>query len=197
MNRIIEDNLILNLTRIFTHYGWRGQGTPDTWQDKLDYIRYGLWHGLAYDFATHLKMIIQARRKDKKWGMFTPEFVVGTSLLLDDYADNNDLFTITPTKIEFTCVSSNVDNVFKNSPVIKRLKMYDITVINFKLIEEFGEKKVLSDLKQFFPKATLTVNYDTHEPDQIRDWVYDNGSRRMTIYIPLMPIAVVSTGKKR
>ena len=198
MNTLIEDNLTLSLARIFTAYGWNGNGAPSHWQDKLDIIRYGLYHGDALAYATHLKLLLQARRKDKQWGLFTPEFVYGISLLLDDYAENNDLYKIKAPahkKVFSTSVSSA--NIFTDSPILKRLKAYDRTVISYTLVEEYGTERLLSDLRIHYPKATLSIDYDVHQPDQIRNWVYDDGSVRMTTYLPLMPIVIVTTGKKR
>lgn len=198
MNKSIEDNLTLNLARIFTAYGWSDKGAPEHWQDKLDVIRYGLNHGDATAYAAHLKLLLQARRKDKQWGLYTQEFVNGISLLLDDYAENNDLFKIkAPKQKEVFSSKVSLENIFTNSHALKRLKLYDRTAISYSLIEEYGAERVLSDLRNHFPKATLVVNYDLHQPDQIRNWVYDDGSIRMTTYLPLMPLVIVTTGRKR
>ena len=100
MNTTIEQNLTLGLVRIFTAYGWNGKGAPKNWKDKLDIIRYGLYHGEALDYATHLSLLIAARKKDKQWGIYTPEFVQGISYLLRDYINHNDLQEINPPKVK-------------------------------------------------------------------------------------------------
>jgi len=193
MNTRIEDNLVLGLTRIFSAYGWNGQGAPASWQDKLATIRTGLYQGDAIGYYTHLKLLIQARNKDENWGIFSPEYVIGIATLLDNYAKNNGLYQIqTPAKKPKPNHKPSSVNIFEHSPILKRLKEFDKTVISYTLIEEYGYDRVLSDLRVYYPRATLFVDYEAHLPDQIRDWEYDNGKTKMTIYFPIMPLAIIS-----
>lgn len=199
MNTLIEQNLTLGLTRIFTAYGWSGKGAPAHWQDKLDTIRYGLYHGEALGYSTHLSLLIKARKKDKQWGLFTPEYVKGIETLLRDYIEHNDLLDqVSPKHKKEFITEVPSENIFKtHSAALKRLKTYGKTVISYGLVEEYGVDRILQDLQAHYPKATIKVNYDLHQPDQIREWVYDDGSVRMIIFDPIMPIVIISTGKKR
>ena len=93
MNTKIEENLVWGLTRIFSEYGWTARGgTLLDWDTKLASISFGLHHGQALDYKTHLSMIINARQKDHNWGLFASEYVQGIHTLLVAYAENNDLF---------------------------------------------------------------------------------------------------------
>lgn len=200
MDTRIEKSLVLGLVRIFTEYGWDGKGAPAHLSDKVSTIEYGLHHGDALAYSTHIKMILQARRKDHQWGLFTSEFVNGISSLLESYAEHNDLFQIQCPKTKKT-FSTEVptENIFKSlaKDAVSRLRAYGNTVIRYSLIEEYGEERVLRDLQTIFPKATLRICRDTHEPDQLREWIYDDGIAKMTIYAPMMPIVVITNGRKR
>ena len=71
MNQDIEDNLVLGLTRIFSAYGWSGEGAPQHLSQKVSYISWGLHHGDAIAYKTHLRMLINAREKTGDWSPFT------------------------------------------------------------------------------------------------------------------------------
>ena len=200
MDKRIETNLVLGLTRIFSAYGWSGEGAPEHFADKISTIEYGLLHGDALGYSTHLKMLIQAREKDGQWKPFTSLFVNGISASLESYANHNDLFTIEPPKHkkEFKTPIS-MENVFDSAAhgAIKRLRLYGTTVIRYTLVEEYGAERLLQDLRKYFPKATLRIELDEHVPDQLRDWIYDDGWHKTTIYIPIMPLVVITDGRKR
>lgn len=199
MNDRIEKNLILGLARIFTEYGWKGKGAPRTMSEKKLRICTGLHHGEALDYYTHLKLLIQAREKDNNWGIYDPIYVRGICTLLDAYAQFNDLYSITG-KVLFKTVQQTPSNVFKvisrGEATLKRLKANESTVMSYELLEEYGYDKLLKDLKEIYPQGTITVHTDTHFPDQVRDWEWDEGVRKMTIYFPIMPIIIISTGNK-
>lgn len=198
MNDRIEDNLVLGLARIFTEYGWKGDGAPRTMSEKKLRIRMGLHHGEALDYYTHLKLLVQAREKDNNWGIYDPIYVHGICTLLDAYAQFNDLYSVTE-KVPFKLVQQNPRNVFKvikhGETTLKRLKANGTTVMSYELLEEYGYDKLLKDLREIYPHGTITVHTDTHVPDQIRDWEWDEGVRKMTIYFPIMPIIIISTSE--
>ena len=199
MNDRIEKNLILGLARIFTEYGWKGEGAPRTMSEKKLHICLGLHHGEALDYYTHLKLLIQAREKDNNWGIYDPIYVHGICTLLDAYAQFNDLYSITE-KVPIKTIRQSPSNVFKEmnrgDATLKRLRANGSTVMSYELLEEYGYDKLLKDLREIYPHGTITVHTDTHMPDQIRDWEWDEGVRKMTIYFPIMPIIIISTGNK-
>ena len=199
MNDRIEKNLILGLARIFTEYGWKGEGAPRTMSEKKLHICTGLHHGEALDYYTHLKLLIQAREKDNNWGIYDPIYVHGICTLLDAYAQFNDLYSITE-RVPIKTIRQDPSNVFevmsRGDATLKRLKANGSTVMSYELLEEYGYDKLLKDLRKFYPKGTITVHTDTHFPDQVRDWEWDEGVRKMTIYFPIMPIVIISTGNK-
>lgn len=194
----IENILVKNLVRIFTEYGWTGyKGGPESFQAKVTTIRCGLYIGNALDYKTHLSLLLEARRKDHKWGLFTPTFVEGTLTLLKAYAKKHNLFNtknkvwLSPTK-----EPSNA-NLFKEldhaKAAIKRLYQFGKTNIRYSLIEEYGEDRVRKDLRKVAPYARLNILTEDHEPDQIRDWLYDGGVTKMTVMYPFMPLVIIST----
>lgn len=195
MDTRIEKNLVLGLARIFSAYGWKSETAPTRLSDQLTSLTYGLYHGEAKEYLTHIKDIITLREIDNNWGIFTPLFVNGIATLLTNYAEHNDLFIIEQ-KGDTPVFRASLPktNIFKFSfaSVIERLREHSKTVINYQLIEEYGKEKVLADLKEYFPKAKLKIKLEEHIPDQLRDWIYDDGVRKMTVYSALMPIVVVS-----
>lgn len=196
----IEENLVRNLARIFTEYGWAGRGAPKNFEQKLNIIAYGLTHGEASGYATHLKLLIQARKKDHKWGLFTPVFVESILNLLNAYAGKHNYFERKPLSrspvYDHPFGEVPEDNIFKTfdyaKKSIERLEKYGKTNIRFSLIEDYGEERVLRDLRRLYPKVTLFVDYDSHQPDQIRDWLYDGGVTKMTVMYPFMPLVIIS-----
>ena len=193
----IKENLVRNLARIFTEYGWAGEGAPKNFEQKIDIIAYGLANGEALSYATHLKLLIQARKKDHKWGLYTPVFVEGVLNLLNAFAGKHSLFECKPLLRDLTYVRGiPKDNIFKTfdyaKKSIERLEKHGKTNIRFSLIEDYGEERVLRDLRRLYPKVTLFVDYDSHQPDQIRDWLYDGGITKMTVMYPIMPLVIIS-----
>lgn len=201
MNQQIEDNLTLGLVRIFSAYGWSGEGTPKTLSQKIAYINWGLHNGEVLDYRTHLKMLIKVRERSGKWAPFTSIYVNGIATLLESYTSFNDLNTIPApsTKYVFT-ESTPVGNVFKDTDlgkeVVKRLRKHNKTVLRYTLLEEYGLDKLKEDLQKVFPKGTIYVCEETHTPDQVREWIWDEGIKKMTIYYPCMPLIIAATGKR-
>lgn len=195
MNTKIEENLVLGLVRIFTEYGWKGKGAPESWDAKLATIAYGLHHGQAFDYKTHLSLLISARQKDHDWGLYTSEYVQGILTLLTAYADNNDLFNIKYESVPPITYKEKSDNIFTGSPALKRLEKNGNTVISYTLLEKYGFFRIVKDLNEHYPRGMVSVKFDEHKPDQIRDWLYDDGNRRMTVYYPIMPIIIITTGE--
>ena len=203
MDKTIERSLVLGLTRIFTEYGWYTTGHSPLFSDKLETIRYGLYHGDALAYRTHLRLLIQAREKDGKWGLFSPIFVNGIESLLTSYGNNNDLFAIKAPELKqvFQTELSTL-NVFKHNiyakEALKRLKDFGRTNIRYTLVEEYGLDRLRNDLHAAgFKKGTVTICYDSYEPNYLCDPVYDDGSVKMFAYFPLMPIVLLTDGKKR
>lgn len=196
----IEENLVRNLVRIFTEYGWTGKGAPKNFGQKVNIIAYGLTHGEALDYATHLKLIIQARRKDHKWGLYTPVFVEGILNLLNTFAGKHNFFECKPLSRNpfYDHPDGGVpeDNIFKTFDYAKKsiehLEKYGKTNIRYSLIEDYGEERVLRDLRRLYPNVTLFVDYASHEPDQLRDYLYDGGATKMTVMYPIMPIVYIT-----
>ena len=75
---------------------------------------------------------------------------------------------------------------------IKRLHQFGKTNIRYSLIEEYGEDRVRKDLRKVVPYAKLDILTEDHEPDQIRDWLYDGGVTKMTVMYPFMPLVIIS-----
>lgn len=193
----IRENLVRNLARIFTEYGWIGKGAPESFGRKIDIIADGLTNGDALSYATHLKLLIQARKKDHKWGLYTPVFVEGVLNLLNAFAGKHNLFERKPLLADIGYFQGLPEyNIFKTfdyaKKSIERLEKYGKTNIRFSLIEDYGEERVLRDLRRLYPKVTLFVDYDSHQPDQIRDWLYDGGVTKMTVMYPIMPLVIIS-----
>lgn len=199
MDTRIEKCIVLGLVRIFSAYGWSGKGAPEHFADKISIIQYGLKHGQALDYLTHLKMLIMAREEDQNWGLFTPVYVKGIASLLEKYAEHNNLFSIEKPKTKrYFNTKVKTKNIFESedSAALQRLRVFGKTVIRFGAIEEYGEERVLSDLRVYFPKGTVTVDYAHHEPDQISEWVNDDGVERLTIYTPILPMVILATGNE-
>lgn len=196
----IEENLVRNLARIFTEYGWAVRGTPKNLEQKVNIIAYGLTHGEALDYATQLKRIIQTRRKDHKWGLYTPVFVEGMLNLLNSFAGKHNFFDCKPLSHShfYDHPEGEIpeDNIFKTFDYAKKsiehLEKYGKTNIRYSLIEDYGEERVLRDLRRLYPNVTLFVDYASHQPDQLRDYLYDGGVAKMTIMHPIMPIVYIS-----
>lgn len=192
----IEDNLVKNLVRVFTAYGWEGKGAPENYQTKYKLIKTGLYSGSAYGYYTHLSMILQARRKDHNWGLYTPTFVEGVQTLLKHYSKRHGLFEIKEKRCEISAVPTPTANIFKTldyaKEAVDRLESLGKTNIRYSLIEEYGEERVLRDLRKACPGAKLSISYDEHEPDQLRDWLYDDGVQKMTVMYPIMPLVYIT-----
>ena len=193
----IENNLVTNLVRIFTAYGWTGEGAPENYQTKAAIIQYGLHNGDALGYMTHLSMLINARRKDHKWGLYTPVFVEGVQTLLKSYCTRNKLFEkkSNAQKVTISCPTPKA-NIFTTvshaKEAVERLELYGKTNIRYSLIEEYGEERVLHDLRRVCPTAKLVVRYDEHQPDQLRDWLYDENLVKMTVMYPILPLVILS-----
>ena len=199
MNDRIEDNLVLGLARIFTEYGWTNEGSPKRMSDKRLMICRGLHHGHAQLYTEYMEHIIQQREKDNKWGIYNSIYVQGIYTLLKAYAQFNDLYNTFCMDTDLKLVHQTPSNVFKvikhGEATLKRLKANGSTVMSYELLEEYGYDKLLKDLREIYPHGTITVHTDTHVPDQIRDWEWDEGVRKMTIYFPIMPIIIISTSE--
>ena len=84
---------------------------------------------------------------------------------------------------------------YTGTPALDRLKKNGKTVISYTLFEKYGYFRIVKDLNEHYPKGMVSVRFDEHKPDQIRDWLYDDGNRRMTVYYPIMPIIIITTGE--
>ena len=196
----IEENLIRNLARIFTEYGWPVKGTPKNFEQRVNIIAYGLINGEASDYAKQLKLIIQARKKDHKWGLYTPVFIEGMLNLLNTFAGKHNYFERNPLShsrfYERPYGEVPEDNIFKTFDYAKKslehLEKYGKTNIRYSLIEDYGEERVLRDLRRLYPNVTLFVDYASHEPDQLRDYLYDGSGTKMTVMCPIMPIVYIT-----
>lgn len=198
----IENNLITNLVRVFSAYGWYNTEEPDNYLKKLNVVTYSLHHGMARDYLQYLDSVIAARRKDHKWGLYTSTFVEGVRSLLNAFCQQR---TEKGYKlINLPCTSRNYksleeiskDNIFRNIDhaieAINRLESFGKTNIRYSLIEEYGEERVLKDLRKVCPYATLSIHYDEHQPDQLRDWLYYDGRVKMTVMYPIMPLVYIA-----
>lgn len=192
----IRDNLIKNLVRIFTAYGWVDESVPENYQTKYQTIEFGLFQGQATTYLTHLNDILQERYKDHQWGLYTPTFVEGVRTLLKVFGKKHGYFDISPKKIRVCPAFPRNENIFKHHDyareAIKRLDSCSKTTIRYSLIEEYGEERVVRDLRKIAPYARLSIQYDEHEPDQLRDWLYDGGVTKMTVMYPLMPLVYIT-----
>lgn len=201
MDNKIEMCLVSGLVRIFTEYGWNGEGAPKRFSDKVLRIQYGLHHGDARGYLTHIRMLLQARQKDGKWGLFNEPFVFGIANLLKHYGEFNNLFDITSdeTAPEFhsRATSKNIFLEFKEGKeAVKRLRGFGKTNIRYSLYEEYGLKRLEKDLRAAgFPAATVYIAMDTYEPDDYSYNVYDEGISKMTLHYPIMPIVIISNKK--
>lgn len=192
----IENILVKNLVRIFMTYGVEDKNNANNFLTQCEVVRLGLWHGNAFMFSQTLETILKDRHKDHKWGLFTPTFVEGTLTLLKAYAKKHNSFgtrgkvCLVPTK------DPRNENIFKEldyaKAAIKRLYQFGKTNIRYSLIEEYGEDRVRKDLRKVVPYARLEILTEDHEPDQIRDWLYDEGVTKMTVMYPFMPFVIIS-----
>lgn len=203
MDNNIERSIVLGLTRIFSEYGWYSTGDSELFTDKVDTIQYGLHHGDALGYRAHLRLLIKAREKDGNWGIFSPIYVNGIENLLSTYGEHNDLFTIqsTSSKPLFKSEVSPL-NVFKNvkeaKAALTRLRQYGKTNIRYNLVEQYGIDRLQSDLRDAgFKKGTVTICYDSYQPDYLCDPVYDEGKVKMFVYFPIMPVVLLTNGKKK
>ena len=200
MDKSIERSLVLGLTRIFSAYGWED---PKNFADKISTIQYGLYHGDALGYKTHLAMLIQAREKDHKWGLFTSTFVYGIQTLLNAYGSRNDLFSIKASgKAPVFKTEIPSENVFKHTregkEALRRLRAHGATILRYNLVEEYGVDRLVSDLHNAgFKKGTITVNYEEHQPDELREPIYDDGKCKMSTWFAIMPIVILKNGCKR
>ena len=192
----IRDNLIKNLVRIFTAYGWGDEPVPENYQTKYQTIEFGLFQGRATCYLTRLNDILQERYKDHQWGFYTPTFVEGVRTLLRAVGKKHGYFDIPPKKIRVYPVFPRNENIFKHHDyareAIKRLDSCSKTTVRYSLIEEYGEERVARDLRKVAPYAKLSIQYDEHEPDQLRDWLYDGGVTKMTVMYPIMPMVYIT-----
>jgi hypothetical protein len=194
----IERILITNLVRIFTAYGWVGEETPCNHTSKIETIRYGLNHGEALEYKTHLARLIQVRRIDHKYGLFTLTFLEGTLSLLNSYANNNKLFNKIATplkkrpKFELSVSNGNVFlTVDHAKAAVKRMNSFDASNIRYSLVEEYGLDRLKADLAVVAPGATIVIDYEGHTPDQLREWLYDDNLTKMTVMFPVLPIVTI------
>ena len=193
----IKDNLVTNLVRIFIAYGWCDDKEPDNFRKKLNTIAYGLTHGRALDYLVHLESLMAARRKDHNWGLYTSTFVEGIHTLLTAYGKKHQLFEIPCVNRNYTsCETIPKDNVFLHTKhgieAFDRLRSFGKTNIRYSLIEEYGEDRIRRDLRETGVYATLSIQYEDHEPDQLRDWLYDDGKTRMTVMYPILPLVYIT-----
>ena len=192
----IRDNLIKNLVRIFTAYGWGDEPVPENYQTKYQTIEFGLFQGQATSYLIRLNDILQERYKDHQWGLYTPTFVEGVRTLLKAFGKKHGYFDIPSKKIRVYPVFPRNENIFKHHDyareAIKRLDSCSKTTIRYSLIEEYGEERVVRDLRKVAPYAKLSIQYDEHEPDQLRDWLYDGGVTKMTVMYPIMPLVYIT-----
>ena len=199
MNQQIEDNLIMGLANVFTAHGWINTDIPQTLSQRVVYLSWGLHHGEAVDYYSHLSKIIKTCEQTDNWYPFTSIYVYGIQTLLDNYADFNDLYDIPKTELRpETALLKSVGNVFRNTQkgqeVIKRLHQHNGTVLRYDFITEYGITKLKKDLRKIFPKGNIRISTDTFVPDQIREWLWDEGVKKMTVYYPMKPIVVVTNG---
>ncbi len=200
MNQQIEENLTLGLVRIFSAYGWAGEQSQ-TLSQRIALVSWGLHNGDATTYQSYLKMLIKAREKNNQWKPFTSIYVNGIATLLENYTKFNDLDTIPApkTRPDFSKIEK-IENIFKDTQsgkeILKRLRKYNKTVLSYTLIEEHGLERLKEDLQKVFPKGTIYICEDMHEPDQVRDWIWDEGIKKMTVYYPIMPIVIVTNGKR-
>ncbi len=197
MNQQIENNLVQGLVRIFSAYGWAGDQSQVLSQ-RIALINWGIHHGHASTYLSYLRNLIETREKNHDWWPFTSIFVYGIETLLESYADFNDLFTIPVTASDFKVQEpTKVNNVFTDTEpgiaAIRRLRTYGRTCIRYSYIEEYGVDKLQEDLRKIFPHGEVLIRNDNHQPDQLREWVWDEGSRKMTIYHPIMPVVLLAT----
>ena len=193
INSEIERNLVTNLVRIFTEYGL---DLPKDHNSKIAHIRHGLYHGEATSYKADLARIIQVRRRDNKWGLYTSTFLEGVLSLLNNYCTKKNLFNAKSPKVKPTFeLNVSKDNIFltidHGQKALKRLNSFERTTIRYSLIEEYGEERVAADLAAAAPGAILFIDRENHEPDQLREWLYDEDNTKMTVMYPVMPMVYI------
>ena len=194
----IRNNLVINITRLLSAFFWKDKN----FQTRVSTVEYGLDHGMINQFLEYIDVIIKSpkRKKERTWNLYTLVFIEGVRNLLKAYGDKKDLFNKPPLHCALTPAMGYVEppkeNLFKTfdyaKKAIERLEKYGKTNIRFSLIEDYGEERVLRDLRKIYPNATLYVDYDSHEPDQLRDYLYYEGVTKMTVMYPIMPLVYIS-----
>lgn len=195
----IRDNLAINVTRLLSALLW----TDKNFQTRLNTVKYGLDHGMIKYFLEYIDVIIKTHKKECTWKLYTLVFIEGVRNLLKAYGDKNDLFNKPPLHGGLTPAMGYIEppkeNIFKTfdyaKKAIERLEKYGKTNIRFSLIEDYGEERVLRDLRKVCPSATLFVDYASHQPDQLRDYLYDGSGTKMTVMCPIMPIVYIKLVK--
>ena len=197
---IVYNTIVLSLVRIFTEYGWEDKDLPHL-SDKVHYIEQGIAKGDGMGYFTHFSMILQARKKDHKWGLFSEEYMDKVKTMLQHF---NKIFHwfdkgYTGPIIKTTLNYRVKGNYFKNSPdgkeAIHRLDRFGKTVVNYRVVEEYGVEDLQKQLRAAgYPKAAVRVAMDSYEPDYYFDEVYTAIYRgvRVRMYWPIMPIVVLS-----
>lgn len=199
MNTRIEDSIVYGLVRIFSEYGWPEGEVPQLFTNKVKAIRHGLYHGEAKSYINRISEIISARRKDHNWGpLYEPTYVIGIKNLLRSYVAQNHLLDARHVKQPKYDDTLSSENIFRAEEVgceaLQRLMFYNKTNIRYNIVEQYGVSRLTSDLQEIYPLGSVLVNYSDHIPDQIRDWEYDDGKEKMTVFFPIMPLVILSTG---
>ena len=203
MNQRIINHLTTNVTRIFIEYGWTGKGCPKNYLAKKAYIAYGLTHGYALDFLTHLKMLAQAREKTQQWGIFTSTYVLGTITLLEKYGTAIGLFTIKPTQPLRVDMFDDIelpvqpkDNLFtateQGRAALRRLGTFEKTNIAYELVEMYGIERLRSDYAAFYPHGSIDVQRDDYPPMHLMDGLNVRGQTKYTLYSAIMPLVILT-----
>lgn len=202
MNSRIEENIIGGLVRLFNEYGWEEENIPPLHSSKCAYVKYWLYHGEASHYLEALQRIINNCRKSHDWGkIFNSTYVEGIRNLLKNYINKNHLDKIKykPELLILYPTLPPTDNVFSEGQpghrALTYLGSYDKTNISYSLVEEYGVPRLIQDLRFYYPNGDIRIRYEDHIPDQIRDWEYDEGTEKMTVFFPLMPIVLVYSGE--
>lgn len=196
---IVYNTIVLSLVRIFTEYGWEDKTLPHL-SDKVRYIEQGIAKGDGNGYYTHFSMILQARKKDHKWGLFSEEYMVKVDMMLKHFNKIFHWFDPGYDKPIKTTLNCRVNgNYFQKSPAgkeaIHRLERFGKTSVSYKVVEEYGVKTLQKQLRAAgYPNATVKVAMDSYEPDYYFDDVYTEiyPGKYVRMYWPIMPIVVIS-----